>query len=68
MTVSFNPATYTVTEGKDSVVELVLVRSGDSSRTVVITLTTGAGTAMGMQLPFTQYCIPTYVLHFILLD
>ena len=46
--VSFDPTTYTVTEGVDIVANLMLVRSGDLTRTVVITVTTVAGTATGM--------------------
>ena len=52
VTVSFNPTTYTVTEGVDSVANLMLVRSGGLTRTVVVTVTTAAGTAMGM----THHC------------
>ena len=43
--VSFNLTTYTVTEGTDDVANLVLVRSGKLSRTVVVTFTTAAETA-----------------------
>ena len=46
--VSFDPTTYTVTEGVGGVANLMLVRSGDLARTVVITVTTVAGTATGM--------------------
>ena len=46
--VSFDSTTYTVTEGVDDVANLMLVRSGDLSRTVVVTVTTAAGTAVGM--------------------
>ena len=45
---SFDPTTYTVTEGVDGVANLMLVRSGDLTRTVVVTVTTAADTAMGM--------------------
>ena len=37
--VSFNPISYTVTEG-DGFAELILIRSGDLSRTTVVTVTT----------------------------
>ena len=47
VTVSFDPTTYTVAEG-DGVANLMLVRSGGLTRTVVVTVTTAAGTAMGM--------------------
>ena len=43
VTVSFDPITYTVTEGKDDVVNISLVRSGDLTRTIVVTVTTVAG-------------------------
>ncbi|CAI8054234.1 CUB and sushi domain-containing protein 1, partial [Geodia barretti] len=46
--VSFNPTSYTVTEGVDGAAELVLVRSGDLSTTTVVTVTTEAGTATGV--------------------
>ena len=45
--VSFNPTTYTVTEGVDNA-NLMLIRSGGLTRTVVVTVTAVAGTAMGM--------------------
>ena len=54
VTVSFDPITYTVTEGKDDVVNISLVRSGDLTRTIVVTVTTVAGTDIGMQVSFTQ--------------
>ena len=50
VTVSFSPTTYTVTEGEDHVVTLILERGGDLTRTIVISVLTGAGTAMGMHL------------------
>ena len=46
--VSFDPASYTVTEGEDGAVELILVRSGDLSRATVVTVTTTDGSAIGM--------------------
>ena len=52
VTVSFDPTTYTVTEGVDGVANLMLVRSGGLTRTVVVTVTTAAGTATGM----THHC------------
>ena len=51
--VSFDPTTYTVTEGVDGVANLILVRSGYLTRTVVVTVTNAAGTAMGM----THHCL-----------
>ena len=48
MVVSFNPTSYTVTEGVDRAAELVLVTSGDLSRTTVVTVSTEAGTATGV--------------------
>ena len=56
VTVSFDPTTYTVTEGVDGVANLMLVRSGDLTRTVVVTVTTAAGTATGM----THHCLLQY--------
>ena len=52
VSVSFDPTTYTVTEGVDGVANLMLVRSGGLTRTVVVTVTTAAGTAMSM----THHC------------
>ena len=46
--VSFDPTSYTVTEGEDGAVELILVRSGDLSRATVVTVTTADGSAIGM--------------------
>ena len=49
VTVSFDPTTYTVIEGGEGVVaNLKLVRSGDLTRTVVVTVTAATGTAIGM--------------------
>ena len=48
MSVSFEPTSYTVTEGEDGVVELRLVRSGDLSRATVVAVTTADGSAIGM--------------------
>ena len=45
---SFDPTTYTVTEGEGVIANLMLVRSGDLTRTVVVNVTTAAETAMGM--------------------
>ena len=44
--VSFDPISYTVTEG-DGFAELILIRSGDLSRATVVTVTTADGTATG---------------------
>ncbi|CAI8033445.1 CUB and sushi domain-containing protein 1, partial [Geodia barretti] len=44
--VSFDPVSYTVTEGVDGAVELILVRSGDLSRATVLTITTADGSAI----------------------
>ena len=46
--VSFEPTSYTVTEGEDGAAELILVRSGDLSRATVVTVTTADGSAIGM--------------------
>ena len=46
--VSFDPTSYTVTEGEDGAAELILVRSGDLSRATVVTVTTADGSAIGM--------------------
>ena len=50
---SFDPTTYTVTEGVDGVANLMLVRSGGLTRTVVVTINIATGTAMGM----THHCL-----------
>ena len=47
---SFDPTTYNVTEGEGVIANLMLVRSGDLTRTVVVNVTTAAETAMGMTL------------------
>ena len=52
VTVSFDPTTYTVTEGVDVVANLRLIRHRVLTETVV-TVTITAGTARGMQLPST---------------
>ena len=46
--VSFDPISYTVTEGIDGTAELMLVRSGNLNREVVVSVTTTSGTAIGM--------------------
>ena len=46
--VSFDPTSYTVTEGIDGTVELMLVRSGNLNREVVVSVTTTPATAIGM--------------------
>ena len=46
--VSFDPTSYTVTEGIDGTAELMLVRSGNLNREVVVSVTTASGTATGM--------------------
>lgn len=48
VTVSFDPTSYTVTEGVDATVELILIRSGDLNRVVVVSVTTMEGTADGI--------------------
>ena len=53
VTVSFDPTTYTVTEGVDNVANLMLVRSGSLNKTVVVTVSTASGTAMGI----THHCL-----------
>ena len=50
--VSFDPVSYTVTEGVDGAVELILVRSGDLSRATVLTITTADGSAIGMMYSY----------------
>ena len=48
VSVSFNPISYTVTEGEDEYAELILIRSGeDLSRETVVTVTTADGSATG---------------------
>jgi CUB/sushi domain-containing protein len=44
--VSFAPTAYTVTEGMDGFVTLMLVRTGDLSRTTLVTVTTAAESAV----------------------
>ena len=51
--VSFDPTSYTVVEGTDPTANLMLVRSGDLSRSVVVTVFTNPGTANGIVTPFT---------------
>ena len=46
--VSFDPTSYTVTEGIDRTAVLLLVRSGNLNREVVVSVTTESGTATGM--------------------
>ena len=46
--VSFEPTSYTVTEGEDGTAELRLVRSGDTAGETVVTITLGPGTAIGI--------------------
>ena len=46
--VSFDPTSYTVTEGIDGTAELMLVRRGNLNREVIVSLTTTSGTAVGM--------------------
>ena len=46
--ITFDPTAYTVTEGVDSDTNLLIRRSGDLTRTVVVTVTTTEGTATGM--------------------
>ena len=62
--VSFDPTTYTVTEGVDGVANLMLVRSGGLTRTVVVTVTTVAGTATGM----THHCLLPHCIRHALLE
>ena len=50
MFVSFDPTSYIVTEGEDGFAELTLVRSGDTSRATVVTVTPTPGSAEGMPL------------------
>ena len=46
--VSFDPTSYTVTEGIDGTAELMLVRSGNLNEGVAVSVTTMSGTAIGM--------------------
>ena len=46
--VSFDPTSYTVTEGIDGTAELMLVRSGNLNEGVAVSVTTESGTAAGM--------------------
>ena len=48
MIVSFDPTTYTVSEGVDEVVVLTLTRSRDISEITRVTVTTVSGSATGM--------------------
>ena len=45
--VSFDPTSYTVTEGEDGFAELTLVRSGDTSGETSVTVISVPGTASG---------------------
>ena len=47
MTVSFSPISYTVTEGLNPTVDLMLVRGGGLGRTITVTVTTVVGSAAG---------------------
>ena len=58
VTVSFDPTTYTVTEGEDVVANLRLIRHGVLTETVV-TVTITAGTARGMQLDLSSTLLST---------
>ena len=51
--VSFDPTTYTVTEGVDEFAVLMLVRSGEISGITTVTVATVSGTAVGMTVPLT---------------
>ena len=55
--VSFDPTSYTVTEGIDATAELMLVRSGNLNREVVVSVTTTSGTASGMTEWGTYYIL-----------
>ena len=46
--VSFDPTSYTITEGIDGTTELMLLRSGNLNREVAVSVTTMSGTAIGM--------------------
>ena len=48
--VSFVATAYTVTEGRNTCVELILVRSGYINRTATVTLYTLSRTAVGMSI------------------
>ena len=53
--VSFDPISYTVTEGVDKFVVLGLARSGDISGSTTVTITPQSATAMGMVKTHGQY-------------
>ena len=55
--VSFDPTSYTVTEGIDGIAELMLVRSGNLNREVVVSVTTTSGTAIGV----TEWVLSTLI-------
>ena len=46
--VSFDPTSYTVTEGINGTAELMLVRSGNLNERVAVSVLTMLGTAIGM--------------------
>ena len=52
--VSFEPTSYTVTEGEDATAVVRLVRSGDLSRATIVTVTPTPGSAEGMHLCCTR--------------
>ena len=58
VTVSFDPLFYTVTEGVDGVVNLMLVRSGGLTRTIVVSVYLAPGGARGM----THHCLMQYCI------
>ena len=45
---SFEPTKYAVTEGINASAKLMLVRSGYTNRTDIVTVTTLSGSALGM--------------------
>ena len=54
---SFDPTSYTVTEGEDGFAELTLVRSGDTSGATVVTVTTADGSATGIYIVNKNMCL-----------
>ena len=65
MSVSFDPTAYTITEGVDATSELMLERSGDLNREVVVSVSTRPGTAIGIHV-YLVHVTNTYLhLHII---
>ena len=65
MLVSFDPTSYTVTEGENETAVLSLVRSGDLSRATVVTVSPTPGTATGRALSSYVHTLFIYVFPFL---